>query len=1481
MPSGPAACGCECIAACSNESCSCSTSGLSSGPAQCGCTCVRPSCSSCTCDESGNPSGNALCQCGCMANATTGAASYFSNGTTQSYGSFSKNTLTLTVATSLSVNTLYSFSFQFTNPPTPQSAPALYISVNGSVTFDSQRIYNQNLTIFGVSNGGNVLEIVQPSFIQALITQSTPVAGVLNSLTLTLQMNCDLPAGSEITVSGLYGASTDNSSLLISSTPSDFQQSSIWSRANGTLVIKSAGAYSLTIYTITFNLTNGVIDQSSPPVYISCFFLLETCFSNSLTFDMTKLHSPILGVANGTDPLQILSPVFSLGYIVQISPLPSSTNALYVTLEANMNLEKGSIITLSNLIYASFPNTIFEVYNSTGQPDVHFSANSNIGYGLAQPGEYNTILFTVDNPILALEKVQFWFDIRNPGTSYIQRSSNESVCVDAGICQCSSLCGCNQYQSFEGLIQIKDVFLESNLICAWRINLPLPGTLNVYIDITFSSLQYSITLSKPFLIINQCYDTSCTQTEAVKTVWQLSERVLSAISSPSGFIEIKMPGNFSETSSLSYNMSIAWNGSLHRPDILVEAQGTLDSFPPGAPSFPAVRLNTSNQDAKGVRNGSQALYMIVPEFIVRNVGQSNPLAGATNNITLTLSANCDVPFGSNLTISGLKNTSTSDSSAFPIVADQSFNSIASWNASGGAVVMSLNNSGLSSYSNYIISFSLQNIDSAQASQKIYVYGQIASGMYGSYFAVGIPSSPYIDLGLMNSSTDSIQGVYEGRSPMLVIIPRFLISLLSQSNPLTSAENTLTATLKANCDVTTSSTITLNGLNGTQTPDSINISLSFDDSIANITGSWMQSPGTLEIKIHSLLTSDLYLSFSFTLQNSVKPQISPSISISATIFFGTHNSLIQWSDIDKDNGTILEIVGGRLPLFMIPPGLNLDTTVTCSRYFPGLVADYGRGYSEPCISIFSWPSRVFNGEQVLLDFSQTTSTWFSSLISQTWPFINQSNNLSLSIVPNCTISNGSWLEFSGFLQTQSVTNHSFALGGLHAYLFSNGILPSSAIWFQSNGTLKMQCVQDLFANQSYEIHFTVINPSAGQTSPTISVSGQIAAGAFFSEFPFQNLSAKTSLSSVFSYWFGYSQSYPIERPLEIVEITSSANITQFTPLTSADNVLSISFIFSLWVFSSQDSLGSWIGSTAHKLVVRFPSQNVNSLNAYTAISVVGLTGTLTRSSTSASPPIVMNAKLNYGTFVSSSTSVPVLSTNTTLQGVPYASAALFITQPYISFSSMEQSDPLAGAFNQISINLSFSCNLAPGSSLTISGITGTTTQTLGSGFEIGGPNSSLFVDSQNEKSRAAWNQITGSLILLLDPYGKTVYSETVLGISFYVTNSLSPQMPPPINVRVFVRSGSVSGFSFIHFAEIPTTQLNVVNASKIGITSGSLTMYIVAAKTVLSDIVQSSPLADADNTLSVSLQTNCDLKTASTITIAGLVNSQSGDSSCLP
>ncbi|EKX53221.1 hypothetical protein GUITHDRAFT_132974 [Guillardia theta CCMP2712] len=1217
IPAGPASCGCQCVAVCSSDICSCSLSGSPSGPAQCGCQCVRPSCGSCSCDENGNPSGNPLCQCGCMANATTDAVDYFSNGTTQSFGLFTASALTLTVVKSLYVNTLYSFNFQFHNPSAPQSAPAVYISVNGSITFGLQRIYNQNLTIFGVSNGGNVLEIIQPSFVQALMTQATPVAGVLNSLTLTLQMNCNLPAGSEVTISGLYGASTENSSLAISSSPSHFQQVGVWSRANGTLVMTSAGAYSLTSYTIIFNLTNGGIDQTSPSQYASGYVQLGM-YGQSM-FDLNKLHESILGVTNGSDPLQLVTPVFSFGYIFQNSPLPSASNSMFVSFETNVNLERGSIITLSNLIYASFDKAFIEIYNSTFQQDFHFVANSTGGYGSVQPGLYNTILLTVETAILSFEQIHFSFDIRNPSISYLDIHSNESACADASSCTCSSLCGCNQYQSFDGLLQFADIFLHNDLICLWKINLPIPGSLNVYVDISFLNLQYSsITLSTPFLIVYQCYDVSCNQAVIVKSIVQLTPHISFSISSPTGFVQIKMPGNFSTTLSLQYNISISWNSTLHPPDIFVEAQGTLNSFPPGAPFFPSVLLNTSNQNALGVRNGSQALYIIVPEFVVRNIGQSNPLAGASNNITLTLSTNCDVPFGSNLTISGLKNTSTPDNSAFQIVGGQSINSLGSWIANTGTVAMSLNNTGLTSYSIYTISFSVQNIDIAQAGQQIFVHGQIESGKYDSYFligipGVGIPSSQYTDLGLMNSSTEPVQGVYQGRSPM---------------------------------------------------------------------------------------------------------------------------------------------------------------------YFSGLLADYGRGYSEPCISPFSWPSRVYDGEEVLLDYSKTSSKWFSSLVSQTWPFINQSNNLSLSIVPNCTIANGSWLEFSGFLQTQTLTNLSFPIGGLHAYLFSDGTFPSSARWFQNNGTLKIQCIQDLFANQSYEIHFTVTNPSNGQTSPTISVSGQIAAGAYFSAFQFQNLSAKTSLSSVFSNWFGYSQAYPIERPLEIVEISSSANITQFTPLTFADNVLGVSFVFNLLAYSAQNSLGVWTGSSAYALTV---------------------------------------ALIKYLFWCR-------------IHKNP---------KPYISFSAIEQSDPLAGALNKISVNISMSCDLAPGSSLTISGITGSATLTVGSGFELGGPNSSLFVDSQNQIGRAGWDQA-----------------------------------PPDIFV-----SGSVAGEGS-SVAPLSQVLMTTSNSSRLGVSQGAGAFRTVLAYFQEAVVVQSSPLANADNTLSVTLRTNCDLQAASTITISGLVNSQSADSACL-
>jgi hypothetical protein len=64
---------------------------------------------------------------------------------------------------------------------------------------------------------------------------------------------------------------------------------------------------------------------------------------------MIKPGTPLYGVTNGADPLRVEVPEFSVRSIRQSTPVPGTTNTVYVTLTANYDLGSQSTITMTGL----------------------------------------------------------------------------------------------------------------------------------------------------------------------------------------------------------------------------------------------------------------------------------------------------------------------------------------------------------------------------------------------------------------------------------------------------------------------------------------------------------------------------------------------------------------------------------------------------------------------------------------------------------------------------------------------------------------------------------------------------------------------------------------------------------------------------------------------------------------------------------------------------------------------------------------------------------------------------------------------------------------------------------------------------------------------------------------------------------------------------------------------------------------------------
>ena len=125
-------------------------------------------------------------------------------------------TMSLTLQGELLPNVANDVSFTLTNPSSPQSSPPLW--ANGTIrgvsspsvpspqdAVISRVQVDKDLVLqpFSVAGGARVLYIVLPALTESSVVQSSMLPGDSNTIAVVLTFNCDLPALSKVTLSGL------------------------------------------------------------------------------------------------------------------------------------------------------------------------------------------------------------------------------------------------------------------------------------------------------------------------------------------------------------------------------------------------------------------------------------------------------------------------------------------------------------------------------------------------------------------------------------------------------------------------------------------------------------------------------------------------------------------------------------------------------------------------------------------------------------------------------------------------------------------------------------------------------------------------------------------------------------------------------------------------------------------------------------------------------------------------------------------------------------------------------------------------------------------------------------------------------------------------------------------------------------------------------------------------------------------------------
>jgi hypothetical protein len=301
------------------------------------------------------------------------------------------------LAEDIVANTAYSFDFNISNPALGQNSPQVGIqgffsdqeSLIGKVWMDRD---NTSVLPFFDSKIGDAmpLQIRTSSWILKRIGQSTPFPGALNTLTVTLSTNVPFfsllntsgsvgaPCSTNfadfgisrcddslivrscmrtvVTISGLAGAIVPNCSGSCSfpvlwDTPDAVSPCGwMWSANSKSLTFTVTNTLKENVsYIFSFNLTNPVAGQASPPISIKV---------SGMPIAAISMEKDV----NDLAPLFVYSIQFNVKQIHQSNPYPYAINCITVLLQTNLKL--------------SF-ETFFRMYSFAGMVPVDSAFTSN------------------------------------------------------------------------------------------------------------------------------------------------------------------------------------------------------------------------------------------------------------------------------------------------------------------------------------------------------------------------------------------------------------------------------------------------------------------------------------------------------------------------------------------------------------------------------------------------------------------------------------------------------------------------------------------------------------------------------------------------------------------------------------------------------------------------------------------------------------------------------------------------------------------------------------------------------------------------------------------------------------------------------------------------------------------------------------------------------------------------------------------------
>ena len=581
-------------------------------------------------------------------------------------------------------NTEYRFAFDVTNPATAQDSPAgvqIAATVGAGSDIAAAAMAKPGTALRGVVNGADPLRVAVASFSVRAIGQSNPYAGAVNTMTVTVAAAVALAENDVVTISGLKSSQTTGTarSLAVGTTNgcTKLGTQGDWTQSSGALklTVAAGGLGSSEACTLTFVLQNPSTAQDSQPVSIAA--------SGTVTISNEAMTTPGTSLAQ---PLKVVH-LFTTRAIGQSNPTAGATNTITATLVVATALAAGDVVTIAGLT-----GTQTGAGTAGAALALRYVAGGNSGdqrFASAVDDEPSRGEWAQNEGALRLRvrcgglaantEYRFAFDVLNqataqsspPGASISASGSAASgpvAMTSPGTSVClHGVCG--------GADPLKVV--EQNYFAIGQSS-PVAGAAN--------TLTVTIVTTKPLVQDDTVTISGLTGAIATNGDGLALSQVCAAVGAGCPAINT---GDAMFKDGGGAPKKGTWDNTAMKLTLKVAAAGGLVakteykfSFvvtnPAAAQASPDVKY--AQDDADAATNDIAATSMTTPgkflsgttdplNVIVQHyfaIGQSSPLAGATNTMTVTLITGTDLAAGDTVTISGLKGATTADNTALAL-----------------------------------------------------------------------------------------------------------------------------------------------------------------------------------------------------------------------------------------------------------------------------------------------------------------------------------------------------------------------------------------------------------------------------------------------------------------------------------------------------------------------------------------------------------------------------------------------------------------------------------------------------------------------------------------------------------------------------------------------------------------------------------------------------------------------------------------------